>query len=169
MKTIIQSKKILRIFSHKFFIWWCWMMHFDTPDERFCREDGKMSLKRHFSPFLVQKIFLGLFFGTRLANLLPFTDKKTKFHASSSKTKKKQSRSFLKKSLFSSANWSLCSGECWFVNYNEIKGRKVHLFHLNYLFWIFASKKSFLGVLFWTFRLHFGQVLLNFRPKKVLR
>ena len=32
------------------------------------------------------KIFLGLFFGTRLDNLLPIADNKTKFHASSPKT-----------------------------------------------------------------------------------
>ena len=75
----------------------CMLTH---ADERICRKDGKKSLKCHFFSFVVQKkVFLWLFFGTRSDNLLAIADKKTKLQASSPKTEKKQTRSFLRKSL----------------------------------------------------------------------
>ena len=91
VKTSIENEKFLRIFfstSCSFgSVECCILTH---ADERFCRKDGKMSLKCHFFSFLVQKkVFLGLFFGTRLDNLLAIADKKTKFQASSPKTEKK--------------------------------------------------------------------------------
>ena len=73
----------------------CYLTH---PDQRFCRKDGKLSLKCQFFFFCCPgKVFLGLFSGARLSNLLPFTDKKTKFHASSSKTKKNKIEVFSRK------------------------------------------------------------------------
>ena len=68
------------------------------PDQLFCRKDGKRSLKCQFFFFCCpEKVFLGLFSGARLANLLPFTNKKTKFHASGSKTKKNKLEVFSRK------------------------------------------------------------------------
>ena len=102
------------------------------PDQRFCRKDGKLSLKcQFFFLLLSRKSFSRIVLRSTFVQPAPIYRQEDKISRLKFENKKKQNRSFLKESLFSSANWSFRSGECWFVNYNEIKGRKVHFSNLN--------------------------------------
>ena len=102
------------------------------PDQLFCRKDGKRSLKcQFFFLLLSRKSFSRIVLRSMFGQPAPIYQQEDEISRLRLENKKKQIRSFLKESLFSSANWSFRSGECWFVNYNEIKGRKVHFSNLN--------------------------------------
>ena len=124
VKTRIQNKKILRFFLPQVVhlvvlnaVFW------HTPRSGSAERTENFNQRPVFFSFFFscsKKVFLGLFFATRLDNLLRIADKKTKFRASNPKTKKKQDGSFLRKSLSNSAIWSFWIGERWFVNCDEI-------------------------------------------------
>ena len=123
-----------------------------TPDKTLGWKSGKKLLNCHFFS-CPKNAFLGLFFGTRLDDMLDFAPKTPNFLLQARK-KISKTQNFLKINLLLQSVFLvvLKAGLKILTKFLAKKSK--------------FSVKNFFELLFWTYRLLFGSLLLNFRWRR---